>query len=48
MSPKAEAYTSVPQKDAETIAIMDMVVPYFHHQIYTYIYLIKRILEKRQ
>ena len=32
MSPKAEAYTSVPQKEAETIAIMDMVVPYFHHQ----------------
>eukprot|EP00090_Calanus_glacialis_P042179 TRINITY_DN7489_c0_g1_i2.p1 TRINITY_DN7489_c0_g1~~TRINITY_DN7489_c0_g1_i2.p1 ORF type:complete len:506 (-),score=126.10 TRINITY_DN7489_c0_g1_i2:224-1741(-) len=27
MSPKAEAYTSVPQTEAETIAIMDMVEP---------------------
>ena len=30
MSPKAEAYASVPQKEAETIAIMDMVVLYSH------------------
>ena len=36
MSQKAEAYTSVPQKDAEAIAIMDMVVLYFHQQIHTH------------
>ena len=35
MSPKAEDYTSVPQKEAETIGIMDMVVLYAHHWIYT-------------
>ena len=47
MSPNAEAYTSVPQTEAETIAIMDMVVLYFHHQIYTlYIYLFSQEPDK--